>query len=171
MTISEPQMQVTYTVESRILTLFARHAALRRASASETLVSIRASKPPDCMRTHNVLTRAPFLSSILAHVSTRLPIPLGCYCEPSSRALRCLCRCLDLLNLGYQAMVFASSHHPLPRQPGSSADVGPFINVVTWVLLITSALAVLTRLITKRALRRSLDIDDAFVLLALVRHC
>jgi hypothetical protein len=32
-------------------------------------------------------------------------------------------------------------------------------------------LAVLTRLITKRALRRSLDIDDAFVLLALVRHC
>ena len=66
---------------------------------------------------------------------------------------------------------FASSHHPLPRQPGSSADVGPFINVVTWILLITSALAVLTRLITKRALRRSLDVDDAFVLLALVRHC
>jgi hypothetical protein len=70
---------------------------------------------------------------------------------------------------------FVSSHHPLPRQPGSSADVGPFVNVVTWILLITSALVVLTRLITKRALKRSLDVDDAFVLLALVRdlkcHC
>lgn len=66
--------------------------------------------------------------------------------------------------------LFASSHHPLPREPGSSADVGPYINVVTWVLLITSALAVLTRLVTKRALKRSLDIDDGFVLLALVRH-
>lgn len=65
--------------------------------------------------------------------------------------------------------LFASSHYPLPRQPGSGADIGPFVNVVTWVLLITSALAVLTRLVTKRALRRSLDIDDVFVLLALVR--
>lgn len=74
----------------------------------------------------------------------------------------------------YDAMMapslFVSFHHPVPRQPGSSADVGPFVNVVTWILLITSALAVLTRLITKRALRRSLDFDDAFVLLALVRH-
>jgi hypothetical protein len=66
--------------------------------------------------------------------------------------------------------LFISSHYPLPHQPGSSANIGPFINVVTWILLITSALAVLTRLITKRALGRSLDIDDAFVLLALVRH-
>ncbi|KAG9191681.1 hypothetical protein G6011_10415 [Alternaria panax] len=64
--------------------------------------------------------------------------------------------------------LFVSSHYPRPRQPGNSADVGPFINVVTWILLITSALAVLTRLITKRALRRSLDFDDAFVLLALL---
>ncbi|CAN9116102.1 unnamed protein product [Alternaria alternata] len=64
--------------------------------------------------------------------------------------------------------LFVSFHHPVPRQPGSSADVGPFVNVVTWILLITSALAVLTRLITKRALRRSLDFDDAFVLLALL---
>ena len=65
---------------------------------------------------------------------------------------------------------FVSSHHPLPHQTRSSADVGPFVNVVTWILLITSALVVLTRLITKRALKRSLDVDDAFVLLALVRH-
>jgi hypothetical protein len=54
------------------------------------------------------------------------------------------------------------------RQPGSKADLGPFLNVVTWVLLITSALAVLTRLVTKRALRRRLDVDDAFVIAALV---
>lgn len=70
--------------------------------------------------------------------------------------------------------VFVSSHHPIPRQPGSRDDLGPFLNVVTWVLLVTSALAVLTRLITKRALKRRVDIDDAFVLSALVgmtRYC
>ena len=64
---------------------------------------------------------------------------------------------------------FISSCRPIPRRPGSSADVGPFVNVVTWTLLITSALAVLTRLVTKRALQRRIDVDDAFVMLALVR--
>jgi hypothetical protein len=64
---------------------------------------------------------------------------------------------------------FVSSHHPFTRHRGSAADVGPFLNVVIWVLSITSALAVLTRLITKRALRRSIGVDDAFVVLALVR--
>lgn len=54
------------------------------------------------------------------------------------------------------------------RHPGSEADLGPFLDVVTWILLITSALAVLTRLGTKRALRRSLDFDDGFVVAALV---
>lgn len=66
------------------------------------------------------------------------------------------------------ALAFSSVHHPISRRPGSKEDIGPFINVVTWVLLITSALAVLTRLITKRALKRSMDIDDAFVLAALM---
>ena len=65
--------------------------------------------------------------------------------------------------------IFVSSHHPIPRQPGSGDNLGPFLNVVTWILLITSALAVVTRLITKRALKRRVDVDDAFVLLALVR--
>jgi hypothetical protein len=65
--------------------------------------------------------------------------------------------------------MFFSSHHPIPRKPGSRDDLGPFLNVVTWVLLITSALAVLTRLVTKRAMRRRMDIDDAFVIAALVR--
>lgn len=64
--------------------------------------------------------------------------------------------------------VFVSSHHPIPRQPGSRDNLGPFLNVVTWILLITSALAVVTRLVTKRALKRRVDVDDAFVLLALV---
>ncbi|KAF2014376.1 hypothetical protein BU24DRAFT_463171 [Aaosphaeria arxii CBS 175.79] len=59
-------------------------------------------------------------------------------------------------------------HALVARQPGSEQDLGPFLNVVTWVLLITSALAVLTRLITKRALRRRMDIDDAFVVAALL---
>jgi hypothetical protein len=66
--------------------------------------------------------------------------------------------------------MFFSSHHPIPRKPGSRDDLGPFLNVVTWVLLITSALAVLTRLVTKRAMRRRMDIDDAFVIAALVRE-
>lgn len=64
--------------------------------------------------------------------------------------------------------IFVSSHHPIPRQPRSGDDLGPFLNVVTWILLITSTLAVLTRIITKRALKRRVDVDDAFVLLALV---
>ena len=64
--------------------------------------------------------------------------------------------------------LFVSSHHPIPRQPGSGNDLGPFLNVVTWIMLITSALAVVTRLITKRALKRRVDIDDVFVVLALV---
>lgn len=67
------------------------------------------------------------------------------------------------------ALSFASTHYAIPRRPGSSTDVGPFVDVVTWILLITSTLAVVTRLVTKRALRRSMDVDDAFVMLALVR--
>jgi hypothetical protein len=63
---------------------------------------------------------------------------------------------------------FAFAHRLIPREPGSRDNLGPFVNVVTWILLITSTLAVLTRLITKRALRRRIDIDDAFVIAALV---
>lgn len=66
------------------------------------------------------------------------------------------------------ASVPASSYHAVPRQPGSKENTGPYLNVVTWILLITSAFAVLTRLITKRALKRRIDIDDALVLAALV---
>jgi hypothetical protein len=62
----------------------------------------------------------------------------------------------------------ASSSHFSPRRTGSKDNLGPFVNVVTWVLLITSTLAVLTRLITKRALRRRIGVDDAFVVAALV---
>ncbi|KAF1913211.1 hypothetical protein BDU57DRAFT_457023 [Ampelomyces quisqualis] len=63
---------------------------------------------------------------------------------------------------------FALAHHAIPRQPGSKDNFGPYVNVVTWILLITSTLAVLTRLITKRALRRRIDVDDAFVVAALL---
>jgi len=54
------------------------------------------------------------------------------------------------------------------RRPGSQADLGPFLNVATWILLVTGALAVLTRLVTKRALKRRIGYDDAFVVAALV---
>ncbi|PSN69516.1 hypothetical protein BS50DRAFT_664532 [Corynespora cassiicola Philippines] len=53
------------------------------------------------------------------------------------------------------------------RQPGSEANLGPYINVVTWTLLTTSALAVMTRIVTKKAMGRKIDIDDAFIIGAL----
>ncbi|KAF2188668.1 hypothetical protein K469DRAFT_565441 [Zopfia rhizophila CBS 207.26] len=58
--------------------------------------------------------------------------------------------------------------HLVTRHPGSAHDFGPFINVITWILLITSGLAVLTRLVTKMALRRRTDVDDGFVVAALI---
>ncbi|KAK7187760.1 hypothetical protein PSPO01_05962 [Paraphaeosphaeria sporulosa] len=54
------------------------------------------------------------------------------------------------------------------RHPGSQEDLGPFLDVVTWVLLVTSFLAVSTRLGTKRALRRRIDVDDYLVVGALL---
>lgn len=63
------------------------------------------------------------------------------------------------------------SHHRLSRQIDSSDNprgLGPLLNVITWILLITSSLAVGTRLITKRALQRRIDVDDVFVIAALV---
>lgn len=54
------------------------------------------------------------------------------------------------------------------RHPGSQSNLGPFLNVITWVLLITSFLAVGTRLGTKKALRRRIDVDDYLVVGALV---
>ncbi|KAL5432991.1 hypothetical protein PMIN05_008577 [Paraphaeosphaeria minitans] len=56
----------------------------------------------------------------------------------------------------------------VPRHPGSQEDLGPFLDVVTWVLLVTSFLAVSTRLGTKRALRRRIDVDDYLVVGALL---
>ena len=54
------------------------------------------------------------------------------------------------------------------RHPGSQENLGPFLDVVTWVLLVTSFLAVGTRLGTKKALRRRVDVDDYLVVGALV---
>ncbi|CAI6337603.1 unnamed protein product [Periconia digitata] len=66
-------------------------------------------------------------------------------------------------------MDFAATRHAyVVRHRGSDSDSGPFVNVVTWIMLITSTLAVLTRLVTKRALRRRIDVDDAFVAAALL---
>jgi hypothetical protein len=59
---------------------------------------------------------------------------------------------------------------PVARHPGSQADLGPYLDVVTWILLVISGLAVFTRLVTKRALRRRFDIDDGFVVAALVSY-
>lgn len=54
------------------------------------------------------------------------------------------------------------------RHPGSQNNLGPFLDVVTWMLLVTSFLAVGTRLGTKKALRRRIDVDDYLVVGALV---
>ncbi|KAF2656093.1 hypothetical protein K491DRAFT_745555 [Lophiostoma macrostomum CBS 122681] len=54
------------------------------------------------------------------------------------------------------------------RRPGSEENLGPFLNVITWVLLIISGLSVLTTLVTKRALKRRIDINDGFIVAALI---
>lgn len=54
------------------------------------------------------------------------------------------------------------------RHSGSHSDLGPFLDVVTWVLLVTSFLAVGTRLGTKKALGRRIDVDDYLIVGALV---
>ena len=67
--------------------------------------------------------------------------------------------------------LFAANWPPnahVVRRPGSEADLGPFLNVATWILLVTGALAVLTRLVTKRALKRRIGVDDVLVVAALV---
>ena len=67
---------------------------------------------------------------------------------------------------------FAQSREIVVRHPGSRSDLGPFLDVVTWVLLVTSFLAVATRLGTKKALGRRIDVDDYLVVGALVCfHC
>ena len=66
------------------------------------------------------------------------------------------------------AVAVSTSHQLRTRQDAPEVNLGPFLNVVTWVLLITSTLAVLTRLIIQRALKRRIDVDDAFVVAALV---
>lgn len=45
---------------------------------------------------------------------------------------------------------------------------GDAVNVVVWFLLVSSVLATLARLLTKRALRRHLSIDDAVLVVAVV---
>jgi hypothetical protein len=91
-----------------------------------------------------------------------------CVCPEDS--FKVFAFCLKILdppcNLIRDAMTAAFAL--VTRRPRSPQDAGPLINVITWILLIASGLAVLTRLTTKRALGRRWGIDDAFVVAALV---
>ena len=58
--------------------------------------------------------------------------------------------------------------HFFSRQLHSSHNLSAIVNVITWFLLVASGLAILTRLLTKRALQRRIDIDDALAVAALV---
>jgi len=60
--------------------------------------------------------------------------------------------------------------HLSSRQLHSSHSLSAIVNVITWFLLVASGLAILTRLLTKRALERRIDIDDALAVAALVNH-
>lgn len=58
--------------------------------------------------------------------------------------------------------------HLSSRQLHSSHNLSAIVNVITWFLLVASGLAILTRLLTKRALERRIDIDDALAVAALI---
>jgi hypothetical protein len=60
--------------------------------------------------------------------------------------------------------------HLSSRQLHSPHNLSAIVNVITWFLLVASGLAILTRLLTKRALQRRIDIDDALAVAALVGH-
>jgi arginine exporter protein ArgO len=60
--------------------------------------------------------------------------------------------------------------HLSSRQLHSPHNLSAIVNVITWFLLVASGLAILTRLLTKRALERRIDIDDALAVAALVGH-
>ena len=57
-----------------------------------------------------------------------------------------------------------------PAQTQGSAAVrsGPLVNIVTWLLLVISILALLSRLFSKRSINKPLGPDDALVGVALV---
>ena len=50
----------------------------------------------------------------------------------------------------------STSNRPLD----TAVDHGPVINVVTWVLLVSTTLAMIARIATKIAVRRKLDRSD-----------
>jgi heme/copper-type cytochrome/quinol oxidase subunit 1 len=37
---------------------------------------------------------------------------------------------------------FAFAHRLIPREPGSRDNLGPFVNVVTWILLIAALVGI-----------------------------
>lgn len=47
---------------------------------------------------------------------------------------------------------------------------GPLINIGIWLSLVTACIAVATKVWIKLASLRRLQLDDAYILLALVRH-
>lgn len=51
----------------------------------------------------------------------------------------------------------------------SKANPGSVVNIVSWFLLVATALAVIARMATKKAVSHKFTIDDAVVFAALVR--
>ena len=56
------------------------------------------------------------------------------------------------------------------RPLDTAVDHGPVINVVTWVLLVSTTLAMIARMITKMAVRRKLDRSDVVMGVGYVRN-
>lgn len=52
--------------------------------------------------------------------------------------------------------------------PIATSKHGKIVSVVTWFMLAAATLAVVTRLLTKRALSRKLNADDALIVASLV---
>lgn len=60
----------------------------------------------------------------------------------------------------------STSNRPLD----TAGDHGPVINVVTWVLLVSTTLAMIARIATKLAVRRKLDRSDVVMGVGYVRN-
>lgn len=56
----------------------------------------------------------------------------------------------------------------LPREAITPDNHSPIVNIVTWILLVTMVLAVCTKVAMKIVGRRTFDIDDSFLVAAMV---
>ena len=58
----------------------------------------------------------------------------------------------------------------IPRELVTADNYGPVVSVITWILLVSMILAVCTKVVLKLLASQTFNRDDAWLLLAMVRH-